>query len=645
MRELERSSHRSPKPGAASKVPKASRKPTKSKTRAATSTRSKKASSAHEKLLEYRKKRHFDVTSEPSGLEPSAASPKRAPSSKGADADGTERQPRHQPARLKADEHAGNSFVIQKHAASHLHYDFRLELDGVLLSWSVPKGPSLDPKTRRLAMRTEDHPLDYANFEGIIPKGQYGGGTVVVWDRGTWTLEPEASARGGAVDGREAMRKGNLTFTLHGEKLSGRWHLVRTQGRGGREAWLLFKGRDASASDTRDIVVEAPDSVLTQRSVEEVARDGDRVWNSNRNADGAPPGEVPGHAHDESKTPRKRRAGKEKTSELVAKQAKTGSSKTKAAAPDLHELLRSIPLSFKLTNLDKILYPEQGLTKGALFAYLAVVRDFILPHIAKRPLTLVRCPAGRDKHCFFQKHASEGGPTSIKRIPISEGSGTGSTEEYLMVDDLDGLLGTTQLGALELHVWGCHYPRIEKPDVLVFDLDPDVGLGWDDVVRAAFDLRDELSSMGLESLVKTTGGKGLHVVVPFAPRWDWDIVKAFSKAVATHLEKAEPDRFTTNPLKAKRKGRIFLDYLRNGRGATFIAPYSMRARENATVSTPIAWTELESGVDPKSFTITTVPNRLMVMKKDPWKNYDTIAKQSISAAMLKRLGIRQSAAA
>lgn len=513
------------------------------------------ASTAHAKLREYRKKRDFGITPEPSG----AKKPKRAP-------------------------RPGCQFVVQKHAARALHYDFRLELDGVLLSWSVPKGPSFDPKTRRLAMRTEDHPLDYADFEGIIPKGEYGGGTVIVWDHGSW--EPIGDARAG-------LKKGHIEFTLDGDKLQGRWHLIRTRPQRDREAWLLIKGDDDVADPERDIVEEAPLSVVTKRSIEQVAKEKDRVWRSNRKEDGT-------------------------------------------KAPDMFGLLRSLPLSFKLTNLDKVLYPEQNLTKGAYLAYLAVVRDWILPHLSGRPLTLVRCPEGRHKHCFFQKHAGLGTPASIKRIAIA-----GEDQDYLMVEDLDGLLAAAQLGALELHTWGSHYgskgAKVEKPDVLVFDLDPDPSVGWDTVVETALAMRKHLSHLGLESLVKTTGGKGLHVVVPIAPRMEWDDAKEFTRRLVVGMERAAPTRFTTNISKAKRRGRIFLDYLRNGRGATFIAPYSVRARENATVATPITWKELEAGVDPRAFTVLTVPQRLAKMKKDPWEEYDEIAKQVISAAAKKKI--------
>ncbi len=468
------------------------------------------------KLAKYQSMRDFGLTEEPSGERTSA--------------------------------HQGNSFVIQKHAARRLHYDFRLELDGVLLSWSVPKGPSLSPAERRLAVRTEDHPLDYADFEGIIPAGQYGGGTVVVWDRGTWTCEDHP---------REGMKKGRLTFTLEGTKLSGRWHLVRTRPDGTSESWLLFKGRDDAANDKSDIVAERPESVITGRTVEEITAKPDRVGQSNRVAE---------------PTAIEKRAAK-----LAGKRA---SVKTTKPAANQNEILQQLPLGFKPTSLDKVLYPDQGITKGQLIAYLAVAAEWMLPHVANRPLTLVRCPEGRKKPCFFQKHILKGSPSPIHRLPITEEDG--EVVEYMRIDDMPGLVALAQLGCLEIHTWGSRSDQVERPDVMVFDLDPDEGLAW-------------------------------------------------------NFERSYPDRFTTSMAKRARKGRIFVDYLRNGRNATFIAPYSPRARDGAPVAVPITWEELAKGVDPSAWTIFTVPKRLAQLTTDPWKDLAT-TKQAITSAMWKAVG-------
>jgi bifunctional non-homologous end joining protein LigD len=521
------------------------------------------------KLTKYRAMRDFAKTAEPSGDAPRAK--------------------------------PGHSFVIQAHAARRMHYDFRLELDGVLLSWSVPKGPSLSPTERRLAVRTEDHPLDYASFEGVIPQGQYGGGTVVVWDRGTW--QPEG-------DARAAMAKGKLSFTLHGEKLHGRWHLVKTRGEGKAENWLLFKGRDDAANDDVDIVTAEPASVVSGRTLDEVAAAPERVWRSNR-AEKAP-------------------AANTNRSPLA--------------------LVEQLPLGFALTNLDKPLYPATSakaaaITKADLIAYLAVVSEWMLPHVAHRPLTLVRCPDGlaaitprggraRGKACFFQKHILRGSPSAIGRVPIPEDDG--DVAHYMQVHDMPGIVALAQLGTLEIHAWGSHADAVDQPDLLVFDLDPDVGLAWEAVALAAFDLRSRLAELGLDSFVKTTGGKGLHVEVPIRRGLSWDDAKAFTKALAERMERDAPDKYTSNMAKARRKGKIFIDYLRNGRGATFIVPYSPRARPGAPVAVPIAWEELAAGVDPAAFTLASVPRRLAGLA-DPWRAIHDV-DQAITARAWRAVG-------
>jgi bifunctional non-homologous end joining protein LigD len=556
------------------------------------------------KLAKYRAKRDFSQTAEPTGERRGA--------------------------------HAGDRhhFVVQKHAARRLHYDFRLELDGVLLSWAVPKGPSLSPTDKRLAVRTEDHPLEYADFEGTIPKGQYGGGTVSVWDRGTWEADG---------DPHEAMRRGRLTFTLRGEKLRGRWHLIRTRPVGKVDSWLLFKARDGATDDDVELAATEDRSVLTGRTIDEIAADPNRrVWISERQ--------------------------------------------------DVGELLRQLPLGFALTNLDKVLYPEDRITKAQLLAYLAVVADWMLPHVARRPLTLVRCPEGRDQPCFFQKKLAPGTPAPIHAVPIasrdlrpasssapgdavtiasrdlrpasSSAPGdavtiasrdlrpasssdavtiaeddSGETVDYMYVDDMAGLVGLAQMGTLEIHTWGCHVDKVERPDLLVFDLDPDEHVAWDRVALGAFELRKRLRAVGLHSFVKTTGGKGLHVCAPVARRLGWDDFKQFARQVVEHMAAAEPRLYTTSMTKAQRKNRIYLDYLRNGRNATFIAPYSPRRREHAPVAVPVSWEELAGGVDPAAFTLTTVPQRLAQLVEDPWRGFDEL-DQGITAEAWRAVGGR-----
>jgi bifunctional non-homologous end joining protein LigD len=288
-------------------------------------------------------------------------------------------------------------------------------------------------------------------------------------------------------------------------------------------------------------------------------------------------------------------------------------------------------LGFELTNLDKVLYPEQGITKSQLVGYFAVAAERMLPHVAERPLMAVRCPDGRAK-CFFQKHVLKGSPKPIVRVPIADSED--EVKDHMAVKDLAGLVALAQLGILEVHTWGTHIDKIEKPDIMVFDLDPDVGIAWDRVALAAIELRGLLHELDLESFVKTTGGKGLHVCVPFERKLEWDAMKAFTKAVSEEMERRQPTNFTTKLAKAHRKGRIFIDYLRNARGATFVAPYSPRARPGAPIATPITWEELAAGLTPDKFTIKTMPARLG--EPDPWAAYAK-TKQSITAAAQKKV--------
>jgi len=272
-----------------------------------------------------------------------------------------------------------------------------------------------------------------------------------------------------------------------------------------------------------------------------------------------------------------------------------------------------------LTHPDRVLYREQAITKLGLARYYEAVADFIVPHVADRPLSLVRCPEGAEGPCFYQKHAGQGIPPQVKRTRIRERGG--ATAAYPYVDDLPGLIALAQIGVLELHPWGARVGRVDRPDRLVLDLDPAPGLPWTRVVEGAQAIRELLSGLDLVSFVKTTGGKGLHVVVPLRPTAGWDALRALGEAIGAELVRRAPDRYTINPLKAARRGRIFVDYLRNVRGATAVAAYSPRARKGATVSTPLAWSELADLPGPEGFTVETVPRRLARLRKDPWADF------------------------
>jgi bifunctional non-homologous end joining protein LigD len=514
-------------------------------------------------LKPYREKRDFAVTREPRGRAVKRAAP------------------------------PGLSFVVQKHAARRLHYDLRLEHDGVLWSWAVPKGPSLDPKQRRLAARTEDHPLEYASFEGVIPDGEYGAGPVIVWDRGTWSPEDDATA---------AMEKGHLSFTLEGEKLHGRFHLVRLKpDTKGKENWLLFKSKD-DAAQPGEIVTERPDSVASGRTIEDVSAKPKRVWRSNR-----------------SSRPRETRAARRAT---AARQH-----------ADVASALRALPLGFSLTNLEKMLYPDAGVRKLHLLAYYASIAEILLPHTSGRPLSLVRCPGGASAKCFYQKHATEGFPEVVGRVSIVEG---GRPQPYMMIEDLAGLVALGQMGVLEIHSWMCHADDVEKPDEIVLDIDPDTDLPFAEVVETAQLLHAKLDALGLTSFVKTTGGKGLHVALPVGRRLDWETHKEFARALVTQVAEEHPGRFVTTVRKDRRKGKLFLDYLRNGRGATAVVPYSPRARPGAPVATPLAWDELTPSLDPKRFTLATVLERV-ASRPDPWSGFASV-RQSITKKALAAVG-------
>jgi bifunctional non-homologous end joining protein LigD len=282
----------------------------------------------------------------------------------------------------------------------------------------------------------------------------------------------------------------------------------------------------------------------------------------------------------------------------------------------------------KLTHPDRVLFRDQAITKLGLARYYEAVADWMVPQVADRPLSLVRCPEGERGACFYQKHAAPGVPKQVKRVRIRESGG--GPASYLYVDDLPGIIALAQIGVLEIHPWGTRVERIERPDRLVLDLDPAPGLPWPRVVEAAEEARALLEGLGLVSFVKTTGGKGLHVVVPVRPEAGWDALRALGEGIGAAMTRRAPNRYTINPLKAARRGRVFIDYLRNIRGATAVAAYSPRAKPGAPVSTPLAWSELSAKTDPAAFTVATVPRRLTALRKDPWADFFSV-DQAITA--------------
>src|SRR5664279_2339294 len=414
-------------------------------------------------LQPYLRKRDFERTSEPTGGRASAV---------------------------------GLSFVVQKHAASHLHYDFRLELDGMLKSWAVPKGPSLDPADKRMAVHVEDHPVDYASFEGDIPKGQYGGGQVIVWDNGTW--EPIGDPRAG-------YRAGKLKFILRGHKLEGGWTLVRMRGRGDerREPWLLIKERDEAARPAAEYsVVDAePGSVLSDRTIDDASA------KSPRPAQRRAPARTTSKAGPKSKT--------------VAKTAARRSASGDATVEGV-----------RISHPDRVVDPSTGLTKLDVVDHYLAVATLILPHLDGRPVSLVRAPAGIGGSIVFQRHA---GTLRIPELRELDPEISPDHEPMLEVDSLTALIGAAQANVVEFHTWNATTEDTTRPDRIVFDLDPGAGLVWKQMQEGAELTRSLLDQLGLASFLKTSGGKGLHVVVPIAPKDDWDAVKALAKRIVEHM--------------------------------------------------------------------------------------------------------------
>ena len=764
-------------------------------------------------------------------------------------------------------------YYIQRHDATRLHYDFRLELDGVLKSWAVPKGPSLDPKDKRLAVQTEDHPLDYGEFEGTIPARQYGAGDVLLWDKGDWTPEDP--------DPRAALRKGTLHFRLEGAKLRGSWVLTRLKD---RKNWLLIKRNDEHSTADVDIVEQRPESVKrapkkarraakadlpafitpqlatlvtepprssssTGNWVYEVKHDGYRMlarigsevglftragndWTAKLphlakaieklglkdtwldgeivvpGADGRANFQALQNAFDAGADAkivyyvfdapfldgkdlrqlplkeRKARLKKElknsnrlrfsddltgsaqevldhacrlKLEGLIGKQAdsvyQAGRTKTwiklkcrlrqdfvivgytapkgsrsgfgallvgvyekprklvyagkvgtgfdeemlsslmkkfsplrvkeaalenpprekgitwlqpklvaevefaertneglirqgafmglrqdisaRAVHTEKAEAPPAVPLSsIKITHPDRLIYPSLKFSKGDLARYYTEVADWMLPHVANRPLTLVRCPQGAEAKCFYQRHLGMGAsPGDLKQIEKSK---------YLYLESKNGILSAVQNGAVEFHTWGASVGEgmrdIKHPDRITMDLDPGPGIEWSDLLKATQLTRTLLEKLGLKCFLKTTGGKGLHVVAPLEPKLEWDRVKEFTRLVAEFLVKAEPRLFLANMSKAKREGKIFVDYLRNSETASAVSAYSARARKEAGVSTPLEWDELGRTDLRDKFTVRTVPKRLAKLRLDPWAEYSS-TRQTITEAMWKSISV------
>lgn len=811
-------------------------------------------------------------------------------------------------------------FVVQKHDASHLHYDFRLEIAGYLKSWAIPKGPCLDSEIKRLAIHVEDHPLEYGNFEGHIPKGEYGGGTVILWDRGTWECENDPS---------DAYKKGTLTFKLYGEKLKGRWKLFKTKNAANQ--WLLIKlpDRYVKKLDIYDICIQKPKSVISHLTIEQIANQGhgrlnDKKLSRNKQeenisaikiqlklskiptivhpqlatlVDKPPSGEqwiheikfdgyrliaikhrnktklitrnnkdwthyfaavaaeidqlapenlildgeivvldeqqhsnfqllqnaikhsqgcfkyylfdilyidkynlmslplierknilkalissaktdvlyysdhVVGHgntilnkscefalegivsknvnsAYTQKRTsdwlktkcikrqefiicgftePKGSRKGfgslllatyqrnrltycgnvgtgfTQSSLETLYNQLEklivtTMPFKKKPAIPEKINWVKPLLIaeiefseftesgmvrhaSFKglrsdklpqeisiekamnlsntnhitkkaktktiakknknktnsksniikdylfydvfITHAHKILYPEANISKIQLLDYYDAIKEWILPYIINRPLTIVRCPDSY-RACFYQKNYQENMSKFILRKLYR---GKEEDKALIYIKNIKGLIALIQLASLEIHTWGSQINNIEKPDQIVFDLDPAPDVQWLEVVKAAKEIKALLLELNLQSFVKSTGGKGLHVVIPIKPHYQWEAIKRFTQTLAQEMTLRYPKQYVSKMSKQLRRGKIFIDYLRNQRGATFIAPYSTRARVDAPIATPLAWDELSKNRNDNIFILKNIMQRLNSLKIDPWKNFFSLQQE------------------
>ena len=409
-------------------------------------------------------------------------------------------------------------FVVQHHLARKDHYDFRLEYNGVLISFAVPKGPSYNPKDKRLAISVEDHPISYRNFEGIIPKGEYGAGTVMLWDRGTYKeIEPF----------KTTLKKGYLKFELRGKRLKGKWTLIKFK----EDNYLLIKENDGIK--LYNDINEFNTSIKSNKTMEEIRGD------------------------------------------------------------------------IKLTNPDKVMYTRPKITKQDIMNYYKKVSKYMLPYVKDRYLSVVRAPKGNSGEIFFKKHFKENSNLSKKK-------------NYYYITDEKGILSEVQMNSIEFHVGGANINNENYPNIMVFDLDPDEKLSITKVRQGVKDLKEILDSLKLKSYLKTSGGKGYHIVVPLKSGIAWKKFERISSNIAKIMEEKYPDKYTTNMSKSKRKGKIFIDYLRNKKGSTSVAPYSLRIRKKASVSMPIKWSELDT-IKPNEITIDVALKRLK--RKDPWEDF------------------------
>jgi len=512
-------------------------------------------SDPQERLQTYRAKRDFTVTAEPAGT--------------GSVPGGSSR------------------FVVQRHRARRLHYDLRLEMAGVLVSWAVPRGPTLDPKARQLAVHVEDHPVEYFDFEGVIPKGEYGGGDVIVWDWGTWS-----PAKPG--DPLKWIEKGDLHFDLHGQKLAGRFVLVRRdRDSSGKEQWLLLHKNDDFAVPGWD-PEDHPRSVKSGLTNDQVASAPQALWRSDLPASeasvalgGAPAPTWAGPTDDEL-----------------------------AALDDLGKggIWELQGRELKLTNLDKALFPagEDGrpVTKREVVRYYAVIAPWMLPYLYDRPLNTHRYPDGVDRPGFWHKEVPSHAPDWLRQWHNTEAD-PGETTCYAVVDSVPALAWMANFGALELHAWTSRLPDVHQPTWALIDVDPGTTSTFDDVLVLSRLYRTALEHLGVAGMPKVTGKRGVQIWIPIAPGYSFADTRAWVEKVSRAVGHTVPELVSWEWHKDKRSGLARLDYTQNAINKTLVAPFSPRPAPGAPVSVPVRWDELDDpDLRPDRWTMRTVLDRL-----------------------------------
>jgi bifunctional non-homologous end joining protein LigD len=510
----------------------------------------------------------------------------------------------------------GGRFVVHEHHASRLHYDLRIEMGGVLKSFAVPKGPTLDPKTRRLAVETEEHPVKYLEFQGSIDDGNYGAGQMVIWDRGTYSVPTGETPM-------EAYRKGKLHLEFRGERLRGVFMLIR--GAHGERQWLLFKKKDADAKPGWE-----PPRILPYGSRAEkpagfeipgAALRDVKDWTPVDNLHGLRPDKDPkncvrenprasGEMVEEAEVKSEKPRGKSAAASRPA--AKSGPKNARAKAigvPAKWDQPAAAPEAIaRITHPYKVYWPADDYTKADLIAYYEAVSRWLLPHLKDRPLILKRFPNGIGKPAFYQ-HDVQSSPAFVTRAPLQDEDG--SLVHYAVCQNLESLVWLANIGVIPQNPWLSRVPNPDRPDYAVFDLDPQDSVPFPEVCSLALFVKEVLDGLGLKAWAKTSGSRGIHIYVPLKPRYDFGQSLAFSEMIGAYVAGLKPDAFTVErSIKGRPQGRIYLDCMQNSRGKSVASVYSAREKPGAPVSTPLEWPELKKSFAMADFNIQSLPKRL-----------------------------------